>query len=162
MVTVLSSEQKAQLKEVFDASAEGMDEVDNVELFPALEQVVGMKGEALWRRINRDPKIDFFLPEACSDIDNFMEVARLLLQQSGSLPGEMLQHFQACDVKGKGWLDQFELKKVLTLAQDDEVDDETAQAIFEGSDLDADGKIDYDEFVKLVTALVHGKAAMGE
>ena len=84
------------------------------------------------------------------DLNEFMDLMnnKLKEQQEGQ---ELLETFQIFDKDSDGSISADDLRYVIK-AVGEELDDELIEQLIEQGDLDQDGKINYHEFVRIMTA----------
>ena len=63
---------------------------------------------------------------------------------------QLIEIFKIWDRDGNGSVDKEELKAVMSSLRQQEVSDETVNAMLAEADVNSDGKIDYEEFVKIM------------
>lgn len=84
------------------------------------------------------------------DFGEFKKLYQEVLRDADTDPTAVLREsFQAFDVDGNGFIDAAELQYVLTTLGEPLTDKE-ARALIASVDVNADGKLDYNEFVQLL------------
>merc|ERR1711872_1002088 len=90
--------------------------------------------------VNGDGTIDF---------DEFLEMMRKQAEQQDN-SAELKEAFKIFDRDGNGYIDAAELKKVVTL-YGERLSLEEAEELLNEADMDGDGKLDFEEFVKMMS-----------
>eukprot|EP00941_MAST-03F_sp_MAST-3F-sp1_P001962 g1962.t1 len=143
----LTEAQVAEFKEAFNLfDADGGGDIDGEEL-----------GEVM-RSLGQDPtpeEVQAMIDEVDEDgggtidFDEFLEMMAKLMQEGNNDEEETIEAFKVLDRDGSGAISAEELYFIATHLGEKATDEEIQQLIRE-SDIDGDGQIGYEEFLKLV------------
>ena len=144
----ISDEQRKELQDVFDQFDKDKDgkisgkELQNAMISmgqnPTEEEINEMMNEV---DLNRDGKIDF---------DEFM----ILMSKSSpdtQTEDEVINAFRVFDKEGNGLISSVELKHIM-MSIGDKMPEEEADEMVNEADIDEDGMINYEEFVRMMMA----------
>ena len=144
----ISDEQRKELQDVFDQFDKDKDgkisgkELQNAMISmgqnPTEEEINEMMNEV---DLNRDGKIDF---------DEFM----ILMSKSSpdtQTEDEVINAFRVFDKEGNGLISSVELKHIM-MSIGDKMTEEEADEMVNEADIDEDGMINYEEFVRMMMA----------
>ena len=84
------------------------------------------------------------------DFDEFLNLMARTNKTQETMEKEITEAFQSFDADGSGFLDREELVHALTTMGDGPVDEETVNEMLAEADLDGDGKINLNEFTKMM------------
>ena len=144
----ITEEQRKELQEVFDqfdkdkdgkiSSKELENAMQSMGQNPTVDEVNQMMQEV---DLNQDGKIDF---------DEFMT---LMLRNSPETQteDEVINAFRVFDKEGKGLISLAELKHIM-MTIGDKMTEEEADEMVNEADIDEDGMINYEEFVRMMMA----------
>ena len=144
----ITEEQRKELQEVFDqfdkdkdgkiSSKELENAMQSMGQNPTVDEVNQMMQEV---DINQDGKIDY---------EEFMT---LMLRNSPETQteDEVINAFRVFDKEGKGLITQAELKHIM-MTIGDKMTEEEADEMVNEADIDEDGMINYEEFVRMMMA----------
>ena len=142
MEGLATEEQKAQFKVVFDLyDKDGSGAISIGELGAAME----IEDQAtLQSMIDQIDMVN-------ADTISFAEFTCMMLRKAKDTDAqdEMVEAFRAFDTDGSGFISREELKNVIENLGEDMTDEDVEQMITE-SDVDGDGRVKYEEFVRMM------------
>ncbi len=144
----LSEERMAEYKAAFEIFDKDKDNAINDKELGAVMRNLGQNqsDEELKRMIH---EVDL----EGNGVINFHEFIYLMTKQmkENDTEEELIEVFKIFDRDGDGYINSHELRSVLSSLCEETNPDEIEEMIKE-ADIDGDGKVDYEEFVKMVTS----------
>ncbi|XP_045320287.1 calmodulin-like [Leopardus geoffroyi] len=147
MAEQLSKEQVAEFKEAFDrVDKDGDGKIDVQELGAVMQAVGKNPSEAELKQLISRVDTD---GDGHISFDEFLAEMAKIMKASGS-EAEMREVFRAFDLDGDGHISVNELKQAMAKLGENPSQEEL-DAMIQGADVDQDGQVNYEEFVRILS-----------